>query len=353
MKMPAFVIGTGRCGSTLVSNMLNQHPEIVSISELFSLITDLGTLIPQAFTEEKIDGKTFWNILSCKYPIQNTMLRHGVAMPEILYPCLPHSRFSAQSGVPALLQTTLPHLTENHDELFDELGEFLCNLPTASMASHYTTLFEWFRKHFHARVTVERSGGALRLIHRLSDFFPEAKFVHIVRDGRDCAMSMQKHFGFRMVMLTFQLTEVLGINPYHSNDRNNVDDLPDDLVPFLPECFDPQAFRAYDVSPSLYGHYWSGEIIEALKVLATIPTDQLITIKYEDLLREPRQEVERMLYFLDPELVQQSMIEQLSALVNHQPHRWQNLSERERTLLNDACLPGFKALAEHNINYVL
>ncbi|MEO7991206.1 MAG: sulfotransferase [Chryseolinea sp.] len=351
--MPTFVVGTGRCGSTLISNMLNLHPKIVSISELFSMITDLGTQIPQAFTEEKIDGKTFWNILSGNYPIQNTMLRHGVAMSEVLYPCLANSRFSAQSGVPALLQTTLPHLTENHDELFDEVAAFLCSQPTAEIGSHYTTLFEWFRKRFHARVTVERSGGTLRLIHRLFNLFPEAKFVHIVRDGRDCAMSMQKHFGFRMVMLTFQLMEVLGINPYHCDDRRNVDDLPDDLVPFLPESFDPQAFREYDVSPSLYGHYWSGEIIEGLKVLANIPADQVLTIKYEDLLCAPRHEVERMLYFLDPELVQQSTIEQLSSLINQSSHHWQDLPERERNALNDACLPGFKALAEHNINYVL
>ena len=33
---PAFVLSTGRCGSTMVSNLLNQHPRILSLSEVYS-----------------------------------------------------------------------------------------------------------------------------------------------------------------------------------------------------------------------------------------------------------------------------------------------------------------------------
>ena len=49
----AFVVGTGRCGSTLVSNMLNLHKEVLSLSEFFAFITDLGTLIPEAFPNKE------------------------------------------------------------------------------------------------------------------------------------------------------------------------------------------------------------------------------------------------------------------------------------------------------------
>jgi hypothetical protein len=43
---PVFVVGTGRCGSTLVSNILRAHPGVLSLSEFFTFITDLGTLNP-------------------------------------------------------------------------------------------------------------------------------------------------------------------------------------------------------------------------------------------------------------------------------------------------------------------
>ena len=33
MSTPTFVVGTGRCGSTMLSNMLREHPKVLSLSE--------------------------------------------------------------------------------------------------------------------------------------------------------------------------------------------------------------------------------------------------------------------------------------------------------------------------------
>ena len=55
MSVPTFVVGTGRCGSTMLSNMLRGHPHVLSWSEFFALITDaLRTFEP--FTAGPIDG---------------------------------------------------------------------------------------------------------------------------------------------------------------------------------------------------------------------------------------------------------------------------------------------------------
>ena len=33
---PVLVLSTGRCGSTLISDVLNTHPEVLSLSEFFA-----------------------------------------------------------------------------------------------------------------------------------------------------------------------------------------------------------------------------------------------------------------------------------------------------------------------------
>ncbi len=108
-----FVVGTGRCGSTLLLNMLRLHPHILSLSELFSFISDLGCQVAVAFPQGMIEGEPMWALLAAQLPRQNLMLRHDVAMPEVLYPWrAPASRFNARTGVPAISQVCLPHLSD-------------------------------------------------------------------------------------------------------------------------------------------------------------------------------------------------------------------------------------------------
>lgn len=97
-----FVIGTGRCGSTLLSNMLRLHPNMLSLSELFSFISDLGCDVSRAFPDGLVSGEQVWDILAAHLPRQNLMLKHDVAMPEVLYPWQEASRYNAATGVPAI-----------------------------------------------------------------------------------------------------------------------------------------------------------------------------------------------------------------------------------------------------------
>ena len=74
MSVPTFVVGTGRCGSTMLSNMLREHPQVLSLSEFFSMISDAGFRLPQMFSAEPLDG----SVLPCMMrPLQHATPNRG------------------------------------------------------------------------------------------------------------------------------------------------------------------------------------------------------------------------------------------------------------------------------------
>lgn len=341
---PVFVVGTGRCGSTMVSELLAAHPDVLSVSEFFSFVTDLGGRISPAFPVGVVDAAAFWSLLGEPLPKQSLLLRHGVAMDEVLYRPGPGRRFTAEAGVPPVLQTMLPDLApEDPDALHDEVRAFVLAQPRGPAARHYRRLFDWLALRAGRRTWVERSGGSLRIVRRLTAAFPDARFVHLVRDGRGCALSMRRHFGFRMALVAMQMTEILGVDPYESPDRTWVGDLPDELVPFLPEHFDPVAFRAWTPAVALAGHYWSGEIRAGLRELAELPAGRVLTLRYEDFLDAPEATTGRLGAFVagaeDP-----AWARRVAATVRRSPPAWAALDPAGRRALEDACRPGFAAL---------
>ena len=335
MTAPAFIVGTGRCGSTMLSDVLRRHPDILSVSEFFTLVTDLGGRIAETFPEGGVDGQAVHAIACGAHPKQTLMHEHDVAMSEVLY--------RGASEVPAIMQTTLPHLTPEPEALFDEVSAFIARQPAAPIGRHYARLFDWLAVRFDKERWVERSGGSLRIVRRLFETFPDARFVHIVRDGRTTAMSMAKHYGFRMALVALQLTEILGCDPFESTDRTYIADVPDELMPFLPEHFDADAFRTYDVPLPLCGHYWSGEIMDGLKALSAVPADRVLTLRYEDFLATPKTAITQLVGFLDapPDA---AWVDDVAGLVRSARMNVDALPRAERAALEDACAPGFAAL---------
>jgi len=355
---PVLVLGTGRCGSTLLSSMVRDHPEAVSISELFSFITDLGMRIERAFPTGPIGGPDFWSILAEPQPRQSMLLANDRRMPEVLYPC-DRGRFSIEDGVPPILQALLPHLDpDDPDRLFDDLAAAIAERGPAPVGDHYRATFEHLAdltgemvgQRADRRFWVERSGGSLRLAERLLATFDDAKVIHLVRDGRDTAVSMSRHAGFRMALVCSLQAEMLGVDPFDSDDRSEEDDLSEELAAVLPEHFTGAAFDAVDLPPGLCGHYWSGEIVAGLGALAAVPAERLLTVRYEDLVADPESTVATIDTFLTGR-VNSRWVERASQRVEVRPPRWTELPPHEQTELTMACRPGFDALAEHGLNW--
>ena len=112
MTSPVFIVGTGRCGSTMLSNMVRLHPELLSVSEFFTALTS------RAFRGRRPAGETVFRRLNTLSPGGRALLTNGLFVDEFLYPLGPGARYGA-GETPAILCTTLPHLTDDHERVWD------------------------------------------------------------------------------------------------------------------------------------------------------------------------------------------------------------------------------------------
>lgn len=352
MSTPTFVVGTGRCGSTMLSRMLHQHPEILSLSEFFSFVCDAGGRIPALFPEGPISGRAFWELITAITPQLTTTLRHDASMAEIIYPFgRETARYTRQTGVPAISLTTLSQLSDDPDALLESLSESVCSRPAANIAEHYLALFDQLRERFSKRMWVERSGAAFVFIKEVATLFPDARYIHIVRDGRDTACSISNHVGFRIFGVGSMLTRMLGVQPFYEADRSNLDRVPKPLRAFLPENFDGQAFRDYRIPVDACGELWSQEIVNGIDVLRELDEDRLLTLRYEDFLVDPEPPLVALASFLGSEYRNDEWIEACSAMVHRPKSDWRTLPADMAATLDAACQPGLALLREVGIEY--
>ena len=84
---PVLVLSTGRCGSTMVSDALNTHPQVLSLSEFF---ISLGM---KSLIRKRLSGKALWGICRRHSPGLRAMLAGD--RDRILYPFdTPQARYS-------------------------------------------------------------------------------------------------------------------------------------------------------------------------------------------------------------------------------------------------------------------
>lgn len=335
----------------MLSRMLHRHPEVLSLSEFFTMVCDAGGRIPALFPESFLSGQAFWELITAITPQLTTTMRHDVSMAEIIYPFgRETARYTRQTGVPAISLTTLSQLSDDPDALLETLCESVSSRPEANIAEHYRALFDLLRERFSKRMWVERSGAAFVFIKQVAKLFPDARYIHIVRDGRDTAYSMHNHVGFRIFGVGSLLTQMLGVQPFYDPDRSNIDRVPVPLRAFLPENFNGAVFRNYRIPLDACGDLWSQEIANGMEVLRELNEDRLLTLRYEDFLIDPRLPLAALASFLGLERRNDEWVESCAAMV-HQPRSdWRTLPATMAAALDAACQPGQALLRESGIN---
>jgi sulfotransferase family protein len=337
-RPPVFIVSTGRCGSTLLSNMLRLHPRIVSLSEFLAL------LLPDPFPPGELSAARYWRLLSEPGPFPVLAYQLGLRVPEFLYPPPgPGSRFSVAAGIPPIMITALPHLSEQPEELYGEVEAFVAGLSPASAPVQHRRLFGWLRDRFGADVWAERSGASLRYVARLAELFPDARFVHVYRDGRECAYSMSHHPAFRLGAVSAMLTARLGTSPYFS-DAPLPAQIPPELLPFLPGTFGHDAFERFPVPAAALGKQWADAIMTGLDVLGGLPASRVLSISYEELTADPRDVLARLVRFAGLAGPAPGWLGRAAGLVTPRPPRWPSLPPAEIAELTRAVEPAMRRL---------
>lgn len=242
----AFVLGTGRCGSTLLHEIVARHPDVGFVSNL----DDRFRRGPRA-------GR--WNNpLYRRVPVGWT--RKG------------RLRFAPSEAYDALERYVSPVLIEPSHDL------------TAADATPW--LVERLRRYFAARAATQ---GRALFLHKLTGWpraglldaaFPDARFVHVIRDGRAVASSFLQM-------------------PWWSGHRG-----PEHWTYGTLDGDDRKHWEAAERSQTvLAGLCWKILVEAHEEARAALAPGRWLDVRYEDLLAEPDTVMTEVLGFLglDPD----------------------------------------------------
>ncbi|EPY14014.1 sulfotransferase family protein [Paenibacillus alvei] len=334
-KQPIFIVSTGRCGSTLLSSILNENHNLLSLSEFFV------SLHPDAFQDRELDGKEFWDMIGRPNPLVTLMNQNNLGAPEILN--------SSKEPIPPMQLITLPQLTKDVDLVFQKMKEDIIRMNQTNLSTQYLNLFAWMCRYFKRKIWVERSGMSLQYINTLVELFPDAKFIHLFRDGMECAMSMSRHHVFRLMLIQMMAQERIGIDPYANHIQEERLAKLDQFANLIPQQFDIQAYLDYHIPIEQFGKMWSNLIMSGVKNLNRIPSDHLLIVRYEDLLENPRGEIKRVMTFIDDDFDDHSVVEKAVTLVRtDKPLSWIHLNEDEKNRLSNECAIGMRLLRNYS-----
>jgi hypothetical protein len=308
-----FVVGTGRCGSTLLSRMLAEHADVVSLHEFFTGL-DWG----RRFDPDPVGAEDLVEFLSADQPVTTEVLARGYTADEICYPFgADTARLAAGDGMPWLLVTAISRLTDDPHPLYDSMLELAAARPATPMADHYRAVFEFLTAKAGGRVWIERSGSSIDYLGELHQAFPDARFVHIHRDGPETALSIRAHPFYRVAVAIVM-----------------------DLFPDLPE--DEAITSVIENAPPVEAaaRYWSDQLLHGFAAMGDLAPDQVIDVAFEDLLTRPADTMDRIAAFFtlpdDPEFGSKA-----AALVSTPPRRrYPLLGPGDQEALTEACHPG-------------
>lgn len=325
--MQRFVVGTGRCGSTLMSNQLASHSHVLSLSEY--MVSFAKVALP---TSGEIDGHAFASILSRYDGLGALFMNRDFNVKEILTDLGPKG-VGPVKRFPTITLAAMPFLSDDPAALFADFLAQARSQPLQTLRAHFLQINQWLQDRFGKSLWIERSGISSNFMGVLVDLFPDAKFLHIYRDGPECALSMSKH------------VDLIIKTSYHYDPPSDEELLRSTNLS-LPRHEDPY-YRRVDNPPSIeqFGHYWSYCLAKLYAHVSRLRPEQLLTVGYEALLADPRAVLEQVADFYEMPDDPGWMDRAAAKIVRRERPHVDDLPAADRAALERACEFGRTLLA--------
>ena len=249
------------------------------ISECLGAIDRANAFNPGIHTKEQLRELLLSNV-----PVIDVAVRRGQITREQLYDVRDQLNFT----IPAFLYITFPALTDDPQSLFEEMMQQVETFPDQTLGEHYLQIFSWLMRRFNKTFWFERSGSSIEYLPEMYRMFPDAKYLHIHRDGPDAIISMKNHFYFQMLVSffaepatreEFEQTELAG-------------------KPISME--DPISQRLFSRQPGIekFAEYWNYQLQVGYSAIAQMESSQYREVRFEDLLQSPVAVLEDIAEFL-------------------------------------------------------
>jgi Sulfotransferase domain len=253
-----FVVGQGKSGTTWLRNVLNSHPEILCKGEGRFFERDFVQVAPLDDLEKG------W-----LKSVQPTSLYGAISSSEYLRIWIERSVWT--DG-------------ENVDKHLGNLGRLAVNY----------FLTERLSKTDKKIVGDKTTFSHGEILNEIGTIYPEARVIHMIRDGRDVAVSMIHHmWNYAKDVGAFYDLEPEDLEKRHAYRK-------DPASAFAEGLFTEK--RLTNIARS-----WSILVGKAIEDGPVLLGDNYAEVRYEDLLASPEEEVGRILRFLGAEASEETV----------------------------------------------
>lgn len=242
-----FIVGTGRCGTNLLNKMLRFHPDLTPVTETHFIST-----LASIYKEANLSTEQFWEVINTHY---TTGSRRWIDL-------------HLEAGGIADKQQFKNHFIQTCRE--------------ASYTTH-TQRISVFFDHCYGN---GKTPTSLSIIDKtpqygiqmsaITNVFPQAKFIHLIRDGRFVATSIIKHLGICRL--------IRGGHPDRLENFSYQNKL--EQIPALPVTLEEAI------------EYWAKTIVRIRQEATLLPASQYMELRYEDLILHPKKTMQQVEGFL-------------------------------------------------------
>jgi len=287
----SLIISSGRCGSTLLSDLIAEHAGTLSVQEYFMSVQ------PEAMVDDVLTGAEYWAILSSPKPDLSTLIRIGLPPKEIRYPS--DGRWAGNlTELPRILAITLPSISSDPDGLYDVLASTVPEFPSQPAGRHHHMFLDLLTRLTGKRQWIERSGGSSAMSPYLLRTFRTGKIVYLTRNWADTALSMSRHSSFQLIQLRVEFLGLCGFDPYRT-DPGPGQSVPPDLAHLLPDRLTAEGLLERGRETGRFLALCAFLESQTEQALADMPPHDLLRLRYEDLVADPAGELGRLGRFFE------------------------------------------------------